>query len=139
MTRRVFVDADVILDLLLAREPFFAAAANLFLLFQENRIKGFTSPVVFANLFYMLRQAMSGGEAVATLRKLRLLLGVLPTDERVIDLALASSFVDFEDAIQYYTAAARDVDAVVTRNKKDYKSAEIPVLNAAECVEWAEA
>ena len=115
MSRRVFVDTDVILDLLLAREPFFPAAADLFLLIQEGRIEGFTSPVVFANLFYILRQGMPAPEAVTTLRKLRLLLGVLSVDEKTIDRGLSSSFADFEDAIQYYTAVAHHLDAVVTR------------------------
>jgi predicted nucleic acid-binding protein len=138
MTRRVFVDSDVILDLLLAREPFFPSAADLFLLIQESRVEGFTSPVVFANLFYILRQGMSASEAVTALRKLRLLLGILSVDEKTIDRGLASSFADFEDAIQYYTAVAHRLDAVVTRNKKDYKAAEIPVLDAAECVQLIE-
>jgi len=137
MTRRVFVDANVILDLLLAREPFFDATAELFVLFQEGRMEGFTSPVVFANLFYILRQAMSAREAFIALRKLRLLLGVVPVGEAVIDRALASSFADFEDAVQYYAAVAQKLDAVVTRNKKDFKPAEIPILDAAECVERA--
>ena len=137
MSRRVFVDADIILDLLLAREPFFPAAANLFLLIQEGRIEGFTSPVVFANLFYILRQGRSAAEAATVLRKLRLLLGIAAVDEKTIDRALASSFASFEDAIQYYTAVAHNLDAVVTRNKKDYKAAEIPVLDAAECAQLA--
>lgn len=137
MSRRVFVDTDVILDLLLAREPFFPAAAALFLLIQDGEIEGYTSPVVFANLFYILRQGMSPPEALISLRKLRLLLGVLAVDEKTIDRGLASSFADFEDAIQYYTAVAHNLDAVVTRNKKDYKTAEIPFLDAAECVQLA--
>ena len=137
MSRRVFVDSDIILDLLLAREPFFPAAADLFLLIQEGRIEGFTSPVVFANLFYILRQGMPAAEAITALRKLRLLLGIASVDEKTIDRGLASSFADFEDAIQYYTAVAHDLDAVVTRNKKHYKAAEIPVLDAAELVQLA--
>lgn len=134
MTRRVFVDSDVILDLVLAREPFFRAATDLFLLIQDGRIAGFTSPVVFANLFYILRQETSPSEAVIALRKLRLLLGVLPVDEKIVDRALASSFSDFEDAIQCYAAVAQDLDAIVTRNKKHYRAAEIPVLDAVECI-----
>ena len=138
MTRRVFVDTDVILDLLLAREPFFASATRLFLLLQEGRIVGWTTPVVFSNLFYILRQAMPAPEAMAALRKLRLLVGILPVDEGTVDTALASSFTDFEDGLQYYAATASDLDAIVTRNKKDFRSAEIPVLNAEECVQWIE-
>jgi len=137
VSRRVFVDTVVILDLLLARELFFPAAAELFLLIQDGEIEGSTSPVVIANLFYILRQGMPATEAVTALRKLRLLLGILSVDEKTIDRGLASSFADFEDAIQYYSAVAYNLDAVVTRNKKDYKAAEIPVLDAVECVQLA--
>jgi predicted nucleic acid-binding protein len=138
MRRRIFVDADVILDLLLAREPFFGAATHLFLLLQDGRVEGFTSPVVFANLFYMLRQGMPVSEAFAALRKLRLLLGVLAVNEKVVDRALASSLGDFEDAMQYCTAVAHKLDAVVTRNKRGYRDPELPILDAAECVQWVE-
>ncbi|HVT58859.1 MAG TPA: PIN domain-containing protein [Thermoanaerobaculia bacterium] len=135
MIARVFLDTDVILDLLLGREPFFAAAADLMVAVQDGRIEGCVSPLVFSNLFYILRQQMSAPEAVSTLRKLKLLVRVLAVDEQVIELALASSFKDFEDAIQYYTAVAHDLSAVVTRNKRDYREAELPVLDARECVE----
>ena len=135
MSVRVFVDTDVILDLLLRRQPFFSAAADLFLAIQDGRIEGCLSPLIFSNLFYILRQQMPAPEAVSTLRKLKLLVRVLPVDEHVLDLALASSFTDFEDAIQYYTALAHKAAAVVTRNKRDYREAKIPILDARECVE----
>jgi predicted nucleic acid-binding protein len=53
---RVFIDADVILDLLLAREPFFPGATRLFLLVQDGEVEGFVSPLIFSNLFYVLRK-----------------------------------------------------------------------------------
>jgi hypothetical protein len=56
-------------------------------------------------------------------------------DERVLDLALASTFKDFEEAIQYYTAFTNDLDAVVTRNKRHYREAKLPILDARECFE----
>ncbi len=69
------------------------------------------------------------------LRKLRLLVRVLPVDEQVLDQALASSFSDFEDAMQYYAALNRDLGVIVTRNKQDYRLATIPVLTAEEYLE----
>jgi len=134
MTRRVFVDSDVILDLLLAREPHAASATQLFALFQDRKLEGYVSPVILSNLFYILRQGMPAQEARATLRKLRLLLRVLATDEEVIDRALASSFTDFEDAIQYYTAVEHEMSALVTRNRKHYRDSKIPILDAEECI-----
>jgi predicted nucleic acid-binding protein len=135
MNASVFLDSDVILDLLLGREPFFGAAADLFLAVQQGKIEACVSPLIFSNLFYILRQQMPASEAVSTLRKLKLLVRVLPVDEKVLDLALASSFTDLEDAIQYYTALAHDLAAVVTRNKRDYRDVQMLILDARECVE----
>lgn len=132
---RIFVDADIILDLLLAREPFFSAATRLFSLIQDGEIEGFVSPLIFSNLFYVLRKELSGPEAVGALRKLRLLTHILPVDEETIDLALASSFSDFEDAIQYYAAKTQGLDAIVTRNKQDYRVAKLSIFTAEECIE----
>ncbi|MFL6196958.1 MAG: type II toxin-antitoxin system VapC family toxin [Thermoanaerobaculia bacterium] len=132
---RIFIDTDVILDLLLAREPFFPSATELFLRVQAGEIEGFVSPLIFSNLFYILRKELSAPLAISALRKLKLLVRVLPVDERTIELALASSFVDFEDAIQYYTALEHGLDGIVTRNKQDYRSAKLPVFTAGECLE----
>jgi len=138
VTHRIFVDADIILDLLLAREPFFEPANRLFQLLEEQRVEGWTSPVIFANLFYVLRRSMPAPEAIENLRKLRLLLGVVNIDEQTVDRALASSFSDFEDALQNFAAVGYGLQTLVTRNKQDYKSSELRILNAAECVQLIE-
>lgn len=138
MFRRVLVDTDVILDLLLARQPFFPAATLLFVAFQEGRLEGHISSLAFSNLFYLLRKQVPGPEAVAILRKLRLVSRVLPVDEKIVDLALASTFADFEDAIQYFAAMEKGMDAIVTRNWRDYKASQIAVMNAEECLELVE-
>jgi predicted nucleic acid-binding protein len=135
MSPRVFLDTDVILDLLLRREPFFAAAAELFLAVQDGNIEACVSPLIFSNLSYILGQQSAAPEVIGTLRKLRLVVRVLPVDEKILDLALSSTFKDFEDAIQYYTAFTNGLEAVVTRNKRDYREAKLPILNARECFE----
>jgi len=138
MFQRVLVDTDVILDLLLARQPFYPSASRLFMAFQEGRLEGHVSSLAFSNLFYLLRKEEGGGpEAIAILRKLRLVTRVLTVNERIIDLALASTFTDFEDAIQYFAAAEWDLDAIVTRNRRDYKASKIAIVNAEECLELA--
>jgi predicted nucleic acid-binding protein len=138
MFRRVLIDTDIILDLLLGRRPFYPSASRLFVAFQEGRLEGHVSSLAFSNLFYLLRKEEGGGpEAIAILRKLRLVTRVLAVDEKIIDLALASTFADFEDAIQYFAAAEWNLDAIVTRNRRDYKASKIAVVNAEECLELA--
>ncbi len=129
---KVFVDSDIILDLLSKRDPHFIHAAKLFTLIDRNKIKAFTSPIVFANLHYLLKKETSNIIALNNLRKLKTMLDILPVNERVIDQSLNSEFKDFEDAIQYFTAVNNGIEIIITRNKADYKKSKITVASAQE-------
>jgi predicted nucleic acid-binding protein len=132
MRSRVYIDCDIILDLLAERQPFYRHAARLFTLIERKKVTGFVSPLVFANLFYILRKLKSGREAGNLLLKLKLLLKILPVNERIVELALNSGFTDFEDALQYYTAAENGIGIIITRNKKDYRHSEAVIYTAEE-------
>lgn len=132
MIQKVFVDSDIILDLLAKREPNYIFAAKLFTLIDQQKITGFTSPIVFANLHYLLKKNTSNLSALKSLRKLKSLINILPVDERVIEQALNSDFTDFEDAIQYFTAANNGINILLTRNKSDFKKSKIPIATAEE-------
>ena len=60
--------------------------------------------------------------------KFKTLVNVLAVDSKTIDLAIASDFQDFEDAIQYSCAIENNLTTLITRNIKDYKKASITVL-----------
>lgn len=132
MSTRVFVDSDVILDLVACRQPFYHEAARLFSLADSGHLTICSSSLIFANLFYILRKQSSSSAAVAALQKLRLLISVLPVTEKIIDLALSSIFADFEDAIQYYTAVEHGILVLLTRNIKDYQKPAITVCSPQE-------
>jgi predicted nucleic acid-binding protein len=129
---KVFLDTDVILDLLTRREPHFEPAVELFLEIQNKAIQAYTSPVVIANLFYILHRHFDRKKAIQSLMKIRTLVGVLNCGVHVIDSALLSDFTDFEDAVQYYTALENSIDIIITRNIKDYKTATITVTTPLE-------
>lgn len=124
---RYFVDTDVILDLLGQRLPHFHFSAVLFTLAEMETYELYTTPTVIVNTFYILRKQIGNEEAKNAIRKLRLILHVIDPSERVIDQALNSSFTDFEDAVQYYTALNADISTILTRNLRDYKTADILV------------
>jgi len=128
----LFVDSDVILDLLAKREPHYIHSAKLFTLIDQQKVTAYTSPLVFANLHYLLKKLTSNTSALKSLRKLKTLINVLPIDERVINQALNSEFNDFEDAIQYFTAINNGIDLIITRNKADYKKGKITISTAEE-------
>lgn len=129
---KVFVDADIILDILCTREPFYESSAKIFSLGDLGKIKLFTSALVFANIFYILRKNLGIEKAKELLRKLRLLVSVLPIGEKIVDLALNSDFSDFEDGIQYFTARQNNIGVILTRNIRDYKERDITIQTPQE-------
>ena len=129
---KLFVDSDIILDLLAEREPHYIQAARLFTLINQNKITAYTSPLIFANLHYLLKKQTTNFVALKSLRKLKTLINILPIDERVIEQSLNSEFNDFEDAIQYYTAVNNGITLIITRNKIDYRRSKIDILTAEE-------
>jgi len=132
MIPRLFIDSDIVLDVLAKREPYYSDSAMILSLAENKNVHAFTSPLVFANVFYILRKLRSKDYALRSLRKLRILLDVLPIERKHIDEALNSNFLDFEDAIQHFAAVSRKVEYLITRNKIDYKHGRIPVCNPQE-------
>ena len=129
---KLFIDSDIILDLLAQREPHFEYAAKLFTLIDQQKVEAYTAPLIFANLHYILRKLTSSASALKSLRKLKTLINVLAIDDRIIGQALNSEFNDFEDAIQYFTAVNNGIGILLTRNKADYKKSKITVSTAEE-------
>jgi predicted nucleic acid-binding protein len=128
----IFVDTDIVIDLLARREPFFAAAARLFSLAEQGNVYLCVSSLAYANLFYILRKEHSSAMAITILKKLSRLVTILPVDSETVVLALDAGFNDFEDALQYHTALKKGVACLVTRNIKDFKRSIIEVCTAEE-------
>jgi predicted nucleic acid-binding protein len=130
--RRVLCDINFVLDIFLKREPFYAPAALLFAEMEAGEIEGYLSALSFPTLHYLLAKELKRDRAAKVLEKLRIVFRVAPVDERTIDLSLASSFKDFEDAVQYYSALQVRADCLITRNKKDYAVDRLLVLTPEE-------
>ena len=132
MNRKIFIDSDIILDLLCKRDPFYSFAAEVFTLGDTKKIEIVTTSLVFANVFYILRKLLGIEKAKELLRKLRIIISVVSVDEKVVDLALNSKFTDFEDGLQYFTARENDIKIILTRNVKDYKEKELLIQTPEE-------
>lgn len=129
---RVFIDTDIALDLLAERAPHYLPAAQLFTLADQGKIVVHVSSLTFSNLHYLLSRLYSNSESRRLLGTFKILVKVLAVDDKIIELVLNSTFKDFEDAIQYYTAAENRINILLTRNLKDYKAARITVMTAED-------
>ena len=127
---KVFVDTDIVLDLLMQRHPFYIHAARLFTLADNGKINICISTVCFNDLNYLLAKQYDRTGSRKLLVQFKKLVTVLAVDDKIIDEALISPFPDFEDAIQYHTAIKNKIPVIITRDLKDYKKSEIPVMTA---------
>ena len=125
MTKKIFVDSDIVLDVLCKRDPYYEYAAKVFSLADMKKLTVYTTSLAVSNVYYILRKAIGIEKSKEALRKLRLLVKIISVEEREVDLALNSSFSDFEDALQYYTAVKHGMETLLTRNIKDYKEKDL--------------
>lgn len=125
----VLIDTDVLLDFLFDREPYAEDANKILVSCEHEEMKGFITPVMLSNLYYLLRKISSHELVVSKLAHLLQILNVLQMDKNVVHAALGSKFKDFEDALQNYSAEYDGrVSTIITRNTKDYKHSKLSIL-----------
>lgn len=125
---RVLLDTDVVLDLVLAREPFDHATSALFKLHEQGSIDAYIAAITPVNVFYIVRKLKGVDEARQTIKLLLASLTVCPLHKSILEEADKLPFTDYEDAVQHASATASSLDVIVTRDAGDYKNAMLPVL-----------
>ena len=134
--RKIFIDTNIVIDLLSKRTPFFEEAATLFSLADKNQIEISISSLTIANTSYLLLKQMDANKAKSIIRKLRLIVKTLSLDDKIIGLALNDeTFSDFEDCLQYFTALENNQEIINTRNLKDFKNSKLPTMTAKQFIE----
>ena len=130
---KIFVDTNVIIDLLGKREPFYIESLKIFSLADSKEIDLITSSLNIVNTHYILKDVMKIKGARLVMGKFKVLIQSFELNNKIIDLALNDlKFKDFEDGIQYYTALESKCEIIITRNIKDFKISSIPVLSPKE-------
>ena len=128
--KKVFVDTNVLLDILLERTPWANDAAVLFSMADRKEIELLCCSLSFSTAIYLMQRfKYTRKEIVSKLSIIKSIGTVTTVNEAVIDRMLQSDFNDLEDAIQYYSALAFGAEAIVTRNIKDFTASKIPVVS----------
>ena len=129
MASKVFIDSDVIIDFFTDREPFVNPASELFDLNEKGLLKLHISAVSINNIYYIVRKYLGHKKTLEVVEELIDMTEVVGTTKNEIVQALKNNFKDFEDSIQYSTAITiKEIEAIVTRNVKDYRNSEIAVF-----------
>ncbi len=132
MGSKILLDINVCLDFLTKRKPFSDAAGQLFQAIEHEKASAVISAISFDTMFYVLRPDLGRQKATDKLNTLTLHISIGTVNSTVVHEALDATWSDLEDALQYYTAVHNNCDILITRNKKDFKNADIQVLSPLE-------
>jgi predicted nucleic acid-binding protein len=127
----VFLDTNIILDIVLRREPFVEDSQALLALAERGALSASVSALTFNNLYYVARPRIGRAKSIKALAMLRDICAVVPLNGQIVNQAIDSSIGDFEDGTQYFSALHAQADYLITRNVKDFPGDDIPVLTPA--------
>jgi len=129
MEYKIFMDSDVVIDFFTDRDPHVNPASELFELNEQGIIKIFLSAVSINNIYYIVRRFLGHKKAIQVIESLTEMTEIIGTTKNEILQALKNDFSDYEDSIQYSSALTiQKLDAIITRNIKDYKNSKIAVM-----------
>jgi predicted nucleic acid-binding protein len=126
--KRVLYDTNVVLDVLLKRQPYFAVSALAIDPVGQGKVEGYISAHAVTTLAYLLQRHLSAAESREVLVNLLSKMQVAPVTDAIIREALGSVFKDFEDAVTHAAASAVGAIAIVSRNVRDFASSRVPAV-----------
>ena len=129
---KILIDTNVVLDLLLEREPFVEDAILLFEQIEQGKLEGYIAATTITNIFYIIRKTEGREVAIAAINRLLIGLRFCVVDRQTVETALRLGLKDFEDSVQLACAALSQLDAIVTRDRKDFIGSNLPIYAPAE-------
>ena len=131
---KLFLDTNVVLDVLADRKPYADDAAFVLSVVEEGEAEGFIAAHTATTLFYLLQRDLGQRKAKSALSDLLKLVEVVAVDHDRLLQAMAMNWNDFEDAVQAACAAKAEVDYLVTRNPSDFAKSHLDVITPPELV-----
>ena len=132
MKEKLFLDTNIVIDLLGERDSFYESAAKIATLADKGKIQIFVSALTYSTTYYLLARFEDKEIVKEKIRKFKVIAETADLTDNIIDKGLASKFSDFEDSLQYYSAVRMECNIIVTRNGKDFKKSDIPILTPEE-------
>jgi len=132
---KLFVDTNVLLDVLGRREPHVADASAVWSRVERGIHEGYISAISFNNVYYILRRSAGPKAAREAVKLLRDTFRIIPLDEQTIHRAIDADIPDFEDPVQFFSAIQAQADCLITRNVRHFPADTIPAMSPDEFLE----
>jgi predicted nucleic acid-binding protein len=135
----ILLDTNVVIDLLIDRQPFSIAAARIFDYAAKKRVRLLLTAVSYNNIYYIVKKQSTHKETIKILKSLGEYTEIIDTTKETILSALNSDFNDFEDAIQYFCGKSlKTLHVIATRDLKGFKYGNIPVMTPEQVISFIE-
>ena len=131
---RLLIDANVVLDVLQKREPYWKDSSVIWKLCETEQAEGYISTLTFANLMYVMRRELDPAQIRDVLNKLRLIFRFADFTAADLEKAAEMGWDDFEDAIQAATAERIMADSIITRNVRDFRNSKVIAFTPSEYI-----
>ena len=133
---KLLIDTNILLDVLLKREPFYYKAVEVLELVQYDNVQEYVSAAAVTDIYYIAYKYLKDKELVRQLlKRLMGIVSIAAVSEKEIEEALELAWNDFEDSVQYAAALLNEMDGIVTRNPKDYKRADMKVWSPEQVLQ----
>ena len=132
---KILLDTNIILDLLLEREPFCFDAKEIFLMIENNKLDGFLCATTITTIYYLISKNLNKSKAGEITNKLLELFNITDVNKNILYEAIKNNGKDYEDSVIYTSAEYFGIDLILTRDKKGFKQSNIKVLKPNEFLE----
>jgi predicted nucleic acid-binding protein len=130
---KLFLDTNIIIDLLADRAPFSFWAQRIFKDQSMGIHELYTSANSILTAFNIVEQKLGDQKAKTAISIILSRVEIMPISKTILISAFSREFKDFEDAVQHECAFSIDhLDCIVTRNKRDFKKSLVPVMSSEE-------
>jgi len=129
---KILLDTNVVLDALLAREPFVAMARDIFILVENEEVEAYLCATSVTTIHYLMQRATNKAQADALIVTLLGLFEVAPVNKAILSDASTHNGTDYEDSVIYTAAKDVGVDMIITRDNTGFKNSSISVVNPSE-------
>ena len=136
---KALFDTNVVLDVLLNRQPFADDAAQLMSRVERSEINGFLCTTTVTTIHYLIEKALGAESAMQHIRLLLSLFEVAPVNRVVIESALERGFSDFEDAVIDEATCHSGAEYIITRNIRDFKNSSVPAYTPSGFIQVLDA
>ena len=133
---KVFFDTNIMIDVIGRREQFCQPSLQIMSLADRGLIRIYVSVLSYATASFILGRYNKELDIVNEFSKFMKITTATLVDSSMVEQSVKSGFEDFEDAMQYFSAKHENVDYIITRNKKDFESSDIPVFEPQEFVDY---